>query len=342
MFKKLTLLALALLLLVSPTFVSAQSEGTDVQSQIQSLLAQIKQLQTLIAQLQGGSSTTSLTCNSFSDVSYGNFDNKPGGRVSQLQAWLGIPSSVSGFGTYGHKTKVAWNGRCRGTHSVVSPTMATLSTTTATIGTQITITGDGFIHLLISTCPGCTMISKTEGNYISLESPSAIYGKGLINSIDSLDGKTIVFTVPSYVDSPTQSYSGGVGALPPNPLMSGLYQLSVGNAHGMSNSLPITFSIPVSPTPTVTIDQGSLIATSSTFVLTGSATNISQITIEVGTTSSMSACTGGNFPVVNGRWSANMTFVNCLPTTGAYRVHISSPQQMYQNLVTDTLMVRNP
>ena len=64
----------------------------------------------------GGQTSGGLLCSSFSNVSYGNFDKNPGGRVSQLQTWLGIPSSTFGFGTYGNKTRNAWNARC-GTNS---------------------------------------------------------------------------------------------------------------------------------------------------------------------------------------------------------------------------------
>jgi hypothetical protein len=36
----------------------------------------------------GGSPSGSLSCSSFADLTYGNFDNNPGGRISQLQTFL--------------------------------------------------------------------------------------------------------------------------------------------------------------------------------------------------------------------------------------------------------------
>ncbi len=109
----------------TPTF----AQTTDVAAQIQALLAQIKALQAQIAQLQG--STGVLSCSTFADLSYGNFDTEPGGRVSQLQAWLGIPSNTFGFGTYGPKTRNLWNSKCGNTASVI-PSVTTPTPTNPT------------------------------------------------------------------------------------------------------------------------------------------------------------------------------------------------------------------
>jgi len=84
-----------------------------------------------------GGSSGSLSCSSFADVTYGSFDNNPGGRVSQLQTWLGIPSNTFGFGTYGRKTQAAWNSRCGGVQTTTSTSasgVAPLTTGTPTIG----------------------------------------------------------------------------------------------------------------------------------------------------------------------------------------------------------------
>ncbi len=74
--------------------------------------------------LGGTNSGSMLSCSSFADVSYGNFDNNPGGRVSQLQTWLGIPSNTFGFGTYGRKTQAVWNSQCGGNVSTLVSTSA--------------------------------------------------------------------------------------------------------------------------------------------------------------------------------------------------------------------------
>jgi hypothetical protein len=60
----------------------------------------------------GGYSTSEVSCSTFADLSYGNFDINPGGRVSQLQTWLGIASNTFGFGTYGPRTQALWNNKC--------------------------------------------------------------------------------------------------------------------------------------------------------------------------------------------------------------------------------------
>ena len=70
----------------------------------------------------GGQMSSGLSCTSFTDVSYGNFDNNPGGRVSQLQTWLGISSNTFGFGTYGRKTQTLWNSKCGGAQTITPNT----------------------------------------------------------------------------------------------------------------------------------------------------------------------------------------------------------------------------
>ncbi|HEY5383034.1 MAG TPA: hypothetical protein VIJ88_00565, partial [Candidatus Paceibacterota bacterium] len=82
-----------------------------------------------------GGSSSSLSCSSFADLTYGSFDNNPGGRVSQLQTWLGISSNTFGFGTYGNKTQAAWNAKCGGTQTTTS-TAPNTNTNTAPANTQ--------------------------------------------------------------------------------------------------------------------------------------------------------------------------------------------------------------
>lgn len=107
---------------ITPTY----AQTTDVAAQIQALFAQIKVLQAQIAQLQGF--TDMLSCDSFTDLSYGDFDTEPGGQVSQLQAWLGIPSNTFGFGTYGPKTRNLWNSKCGTALTTPSTTYAAIIT----------------------------------------------------------------------------------------------------------------------------------------------------------------------------------------------------------------------
>jgi len=115
---------LALGLLFSVGFVAppAQAAGlTSTQvSAILSLLSSFGADQGTISSVSaalGGSTTAGVSCSSFADVHYGDFDNDSGGRVSQLQTFLGIASNTFGFGTYGKKTQAAWNAQCGGTTS---------------------------------------------------------------------------------------------------------------------------------------------------------------------------------------------------------------------------------
>ena len=109
----------ALSLLGAASFAQASALTTTQVSAIISLLQSFGADQSVINNVSsalGGSGDqgSTLSCSSFSDVSYGQFDNSPGGRVSQLQTWLGIPSSTFGFGTYGKRTQAAWNAMCAG------------------------------------------------------------------------------------------------------------------------------------------------------------------------------------------------------------------------------------
>lgn len=83
-------------LLAAPLIASAQS--ADVQAQIDALLARIKQLQALIAQLQQAktSSASAANCvNLASNLYLGKIDASTGGDVTRLQQFLG--GRVSGY-----------------------------------------------------------------------------------------------------------------------------------------------------------------------------------------------------------------------------------------------------
>ena len=138
------LVALSLLLSVGAMAAPAQAASlTSAQiSAIVGLLQSFGADQATINNVSialGGSTTNStLSCSSFSDVHYGQFDNDAGGRVSQLQTWLGIPSTSFGFGTYGNKTKTAWQAKCGGTQTTPSTSNA-LSATPASGAVPLTV-----------------------------------------------------------------------------------------------------------------------------------------------------------------------------------------------------------
>ncbi|HEY5383015.1 MAG TPA: hypothetical protein VIJ88_00465, partial [Candidatus Paceibacterota bacterium] len=121
--KHIGVVLVALGLLLSVGSIAAQAQAASLTSaQVQAIIGLLQSFgadQSVINNVSAtlGGSSSSMSCSSFADISYGNFDNNPGGRVSQLQTWLGIPSNTFGFGTYGRKTQAAWNARCGGTQT---------------------------------------------------------------------------------------------------------------------------------------------------------------------------------------------------------------------------------
>ena len=100
---------------------------------LQSFGADQNTINNVSAALDGSTTNSGLSCTSFSDVSYGQFDNNPGGRVSQLQTWLGISPTTFGFGTYGKKTQAVWKSKCGGV-TVTQTQTNTVFTATPTTG----------------------------------------------------------------------------------------------------------------------------------------------------------------------------------------------------------------
>lgn len=108
----------ALGLIISVSFAAPAQAAALTSAQVSAIISLLQSFgadASTVANVQttlGGSSTSGLSCASFGDLAYGNFDTNPGGRVSQLQTWLGISSSSFGFGTYGPKTRALWNSKC--------------------------------------------------------------------------------------------------------------------------------------------------------------------------------------------------------------------------------------
>jgi hypothetical protein len=101
-----------------------------------------------------------------------------------------------------------------------SPVVANLSPTSGSVGTEVTVTGEGF---------------TSSTNTIK-------FGAGYINGLSSSDGMTLRFTVPEGQNlCPPTSPSSPVpcpGAYP--RVTPGSYSTSVLNANGTSNDLPFT------------------------------------------------------------------------------------------------------
>ncbi len=116
-----------------------QTQVSAIISLLQSFGADQGTISNVSSALGGQTTSNTLSCASFSDVSYGQFDNNPGGRVSQLQTWLGIPSTTFGFGTYGKKTQALWNATCGGVG--VSPSSASVSAYYASLFASLSVNG---------------------------------------------------------------------------------------------------------------------------------------------------------------------------------------------------------
>src|SRR3990167_6798083 len=176
MLKKIAFAGTGILLLASPLLVSAQS--IDVQARIQALLAQIQQLQVLLAQLQSGQGTSDT--GSFSDTAtgssqciaithnmgFGDTDASTGGDVTRLQRFLGsryedFPAPVGVFGPITQIAVRQWQSE----HGIVSS------------GTPDT-TGYGYvgprtIEMIAASCAGLTGTGTANFNNPPTQSGAA-------------------------------------------------------------------------------------------------------------------------------------------------------------------------
>ena len=135
--------ALGLLFSVSLAAPAQAASLTSVQ--VQAVIALLQSFGVdagTIANVQAtlGGSSSSPSCSTFANLTYGNFDTDPGGRVSQLQTWLGIPSNTFGFGTYGPRTRALWNSKCSGTQTTLPTTYTAPTNTQATPNTTTNTT----------------------------------------------------------------------------------------------------------------------------------------------------------------------------------------------------------
>lgn len=98
---------------------------------------------------------------------------------------------------------------------VLPPAVAKIQPATAAVGDPITITGSGF---------------TATDNAVKI-------GAGYLNKISSADAVTIRFDLPSYLAAcpPDQQVCVALAL----PLPPGTYKLSVVNAHGTSNEVPL-------------------------------------------------------------------------------------------------------
>ncbi len=108
------------------------------------------------------------------------------------------------------------------------PIVANLFPSSGTVGTKIQVVGSGFtneneVSFVASTNP----VSKTAADKVS-----PFDGESDFENIHSIDGKTLIFTVPSYIIGGGKEDTGGIGK--PIPVTPGMYYLVVQTENGKS------------------------------------------------------------------------------------------------------------
>lgn len=194
--------------------------------------------------------SSSLSCNAFSDITYGMFDTDPGGRVSQLQTWLGIPSNTFGFGTYGPKTRAVWNTRCGGTQTTtytpptnVQTIPQTTNTTPEKSPSNQNTTSSGFPSITITSGSTATVPGTVNASYTNLPQHSQIW---LVNT-----GTGQPYTAQwAYVEL---GGNGSTIVTIPSDVSPGYYMLRVNASSNPSDTVAQSLSFEIkAPMPTCT------------------------------------------------------------------------------------------
>ncbi|OGC83286.1 hypothetical protein A3D68_01085 [Candidatus Adlerbacteria bacterium RIFCSPHIGHO2_02_FULL_52_17] len=283
------LVALGLLFSVGLATPAHAASLTDAQiSAIISLLQAFGADQSVINNVSvalGGTSSNSQSCSTFSDLSYGNFDTDPGGRVSQLQAWLGIPSNTFGFGTYGPKTRTLWNSRCDGTGQTIL---------NATPTTPIP-----------NNTPTCSIVANPNsvsfGQNVTLtwNSTNAVSASW---QSDTSGKDNIAVPAGTPGTSGTALVTANVGG---NPYIT----LRVYGTNGSTNTCKATFNVPDYPyplnysaPPTANIDSSSN-SVSQAPVISGSASGAVLLMIELKNNLGNKVVSDNVSVATNGRWT---------------------------------------
>ncbi len=191
------------------------------------------------------------------------------------------------------------NGVCGGQNIV--PAISNLNPSSGPLGTQVIITGSGFTP---------TGNKVKFGNFGIEDNPSY--------RLNSSDGKTLVFTVPS------NNYVACLSAMPPcgvslTLIPPGIYQVSVINANGTSNSVSFTVTKTTASNPITIATKDSLNAVrgqyfhATFYVSGGNSTGTAQYVI----TTSADLVGGLRF-----------TQTYCPPTTGTTCAQVVSPNSI--------------
>ncbi len=307
-------------------FSSAQAVTADeLRAQIQALLAQLSQLQAQLAKMQGQPAAWCFTFNN--NLRFGDNNADVGALRSALSkdgfsgleamggAWgfdENIASAVVGFqqkyadeilapyglkygtGYVGPKTRAKLNS-LYGCGAIIRPipskvSIASLSPSSGPVGTTVTISGFGF---------------TTTGNTVK-------FGKGYIGPLNSSEGATLQFMVPSgHGLCPPGEETCGVGMYP--PVTPGTYAVFVTNASGTSNSL--TFTVTKTPTtqPSVTVLSPSSGPVGTTVMVYGSGFTSTGNSVNFGTGTGAG---GRDLPANGGVITFQVPFLislNCTP-----------------------------
>jgi hypothetical protein len=302
-----SVLALGLLLSVGAIATPAQAASlTSAQVSaiiglLQSFGADQGTINNVSAALGGSSTGGTLSCSSFADLSYGDFDTSPGGRVSQLQTWLGISSSSFGFGTYGPKTQAAWSAKCGGTQ------------TTSTQSTSANFT--------VSPTSGIAPLAVTFSGTVSTTNPSSSGGIGVdAPYIDFGDGQGGTLSYgevfcPTPYDVTDYIYPTSCTFSPVSHTytLPGTYTavLHLGVQKGSDiilGTVTVTVTGSNATQPSATIDQSSLTAFAGAVTLTGAVSGVGLVEVYLVRTDGYAYGDGTlgtdhGATVANNRWS---------------------------------------
>jgi hypothetical protein len=135
-------------------------------------------------------------------------------RPSTRQAQLYIPLGIASLSL----AMCAHDGQAPGTQPSRSPSVATISPASGSVGAAVVVTGAGF---------------SPTGNTVR-------FGPGYINGLNSSDGSTLRFTIP---EGQNLCPPGGGPCAAAYPRVTpGPYSVSVMNANGESNAMTFTVS----------------------------------------------------------------------------------------------------
>lgn len=276
MYKKIAFVAGTFALLASPLLVSAQtttgSSNTSLLATLEALVVQLEQeLQQLIAARSSSSvqSTTTasasspqpaasgmttdvaLACNAATGLKRGDTDATTGGKVSQLQAMLGI-SPTTGY--YGAQTAIGYNNICVGGNS--QPT--SVAGMTEYVGAdfsfwypdswtvqQITKAGGGVMNSL-------SLYGPTGSDVMDIDEIKPINGT-LSNYIDNQDTESYYFDSSTGVWTYSQTSFGKTTTSPAPIALTTIGGLHVFTFSGLTSD----DIIPLSATTFVTVSDTS-------------------------------------------------------------------------------------